>query len=82
MAMAAKQGQERDVQSWTIAGGDVVRLRVITYRDRPFIDLRRWYKDDLGELRPTSKGIRLHAEMIGQLRAALVEAEDLLEEDL
>ena len=69
---------ERDVQSWPLAGGQQLRLRIVRYRGREYCDLRRWWLTEEGELAP-GKGVRFSTELIGELRAALVEAEDLLE---
>ena len=69
---------ERDVQSWPLAGGQQLRLRIVRYRGREYCDLRRWWLTEEGELAP-GKGVRFSAELIGDVRAALVEAEDLLE---
>ena len=77
-----KQDLERDVQSWALAGGQQLRLRIVRYRGKEYVDLRRWWLTDSGELAP-GKGVRFGAELIGDVRAALVAAEELLEnEDL
>ena len=57
-------------------------LRIVRYREREYCDLRRWWTTEEGELAP-GKGVRFSCELIGQIRAALVAAEDLFEnEDL
>ena len=69
---------ERDIQSWPLAGGQQLRLRIVRYRGREYCDLRRWWTTEEGELAP-GKGVRFSCELIGDVRAALVEAEDLIE---
>lgn len=40
------------------------------------IDIRQFYTDDNDELKPTSKGVRFSAEMLGEVVAGLVQALD------
>ena len=69
--------RERDVWETETGRGDVVRLRLVAYLGKQYIDLRRWWRDgETGELKPTSKGIRIHAEMAGPLGAALLAVEN------
>ena len=58
---------ERDIATWPLANGELLKLRLCYYKSREFLDLRRWYKDDAGELRPTPKGIRINSELAGEL---------------
>ena len=70
---------ERDVQSWPLAGGQQLRLRIVRYRGREYCDLRRWWLTEEGELAP-GKGVRFSTELIADVRAAMAAAEDALEE--
>ena len=68
---------ERTLQEWPLANGEVLRLRLCTYKSRDYLDLRRWYTDDAGELKPTPKGIRFDSELapeLAELLTQLVEA--------
>ena len=68
---------ERTLQEWPLAKGEVLRLRLCTYKSRDYLDLRRWYTDDAGELKPTPKGIRFDSELapeLAELLTQLVEA--------
>lgn len=61
------------------AGRDVVKVRILRWKGREYLDVRRWYRGDDDELLP-GKGLRCSAELIGPLRTALVAAEDALED--
>ena len=36
-----KQDLERDIQSWPLAGGQQLRLRIVRYRGQEYCDLRK-----------------------------------------
>lgn len=61
---------ERDVQTWDLAAGQKLKVRLVTWRGREQVDIRRWYPDDDGELRP-GKGIRIAGELAGPLAEVL-----------
>ena len=67
---------ERDIQDWPLANGEVLRLRLCAYKHQEFIDLRRWYTDAAGELRPSPKGIRFNSELVGPLVEVLTKIEE------
>ena len=57
-----------------------LRVRVIRRRGKESIDLRKWYlPEGETERRPGKQGIRIPAELAGDIRAALTVAEDYLE---
>ena len=74
----AQHGQgERTLQEWPLANGQVLRLRLCAYKHREYLDLRRWYVDEAGELRPIQKGVRVDSELapeLAELLTQLVEA--------
>lgn len=47
------------------------RLQRTTYKGKPYVDLRFFWKKDDGELIPTRKGATLRLDEIHDLRAAL-----------
>ena len=63
---------EQDIATWPLANGEALKLRICHYKDREFIDLRRWYRDADGELRPSPRGIRVNSEMAAPLAELLV----------
>ena len=68
---------ERTLQEWPLANGEVLRLRLCSYKSRDYLDLRRWYTDAAGELKPTPKGVRINVELapeLVELLTQLVEA--------
>ena len=51
--------------------GEVVRVYLYRPDGQASLDLRFWYRDDNGKMRPTRKGLRIYAELIPQLKAAV-----------
>ena len=56
-------------------------VRLVDYRGFKLIDLRRFFKADDGVFRPTSDGIAMRQDRIGELRRLLEEAERVAAED-
>ena len=54
---------ERDIQDWPLAG-------------REYCDLRRWYTDPAGELKPSPRGIHFNSELVGPLVEVLTKIEE------
>ena len=50
---------------------EVVRAYLYRLDGQASLDLRIWYRDEGGEMRPTRKGLRIYAELIPQLKAAV-----------
>ena len=42
-----------------------------THMGYDLVDIREFYKDDTGELKPTRKGVSLHREQVGDVIKAL-----------
>lgn len=55
-------------------GKETVQVRLDTYNKRNIIDVRCWYSDDAGNLKPGRSGITLQTAQLPQLSAALVKA--------
>ncbi len=47
-----------------------------------YVDIRKYYRDDAGETRPTKKGISLNREQFGEVLKALNTHKDLIESEL
>lgn len=62
---------ERDVAAWPLANGETLKLRICHYKSQEFLDLRRWYRDVGGELRPSPRGIRFSSELAEPLAELL-----------
>ena len=60
----------RTIFEASLAGGDRLLIRLIPYRDRLYIDARRWYVGADGGIYPTKQGWRVNAELADQLAAA------------
>jgi len=74
---AAHGAGECTLQESILANGEILRLRVCRYKSRDYLDLRRWYTDADGELKPSSKGILFDSELapeLAELLTQLVEA--------
>jgi hypothetical protein len=50
---------------------DVLRVTRKTYQDKPFTDIRVFYRADDGELRPTKKGCSVRDRELADVIAAL-----------
>ena len=48
-----------------------VRVSLSSYKGRPLIDLRVFYRDGAGEMRPTPKGVSIARELLPELEAAV-----------
>lgn len=46
-------------------------LKKRTYREKDFIDIRQFYRDDEGKFQPTPKGITIPPERLPELITAL-----------
>ena len=61
----------------------LVRVEKRTYKDKEFVDIRQYYKDDNDEFKPTPKGVTIPPERLPELIGALeklnneVEAKEL-----
>ena len=62
---------ERDLQDWPLSNGEIFRVRLLSWKGREFVDVRRWYTDASGELKPTPRGIRFNSELSGPLAEVL-----------
>ena len=57
---------------------EVFRVSITEYRGRRFVDLRAYYQDAEGNLKPTRKGISLSGEILGDAIEGLSEAANIL----
>lgn len=74
---SAQHGEgEQTLASWELANGQQLRLRVVQYKRQRFLDLRRWFRADDGEWRPTVKGVRVNEEMAPVLAELLARVAD------
>jgi len=59
-------------------GRDVLRVSASEFKGRIYVDIRTWYFDRDGELRPGSKGVSLRTEALPAIVEALQAAHDAL----
>lgn len=60
------------VYEWPKNGrGEVVRAALTTFGGRRLIDLRVYYTDADGALKPTKKGVSIAVEQLGELETAV-----------
>ncbi|MCB1189237.1 MAG: transcriptional coactivator p15/PC4 family protein [Leptospiraceae bacterium] len=57
------------------SNGDILRIEVSEYKGVSYLNLRMWYTDKDGELRPTKKGVAVTKEDYELLKAAILDAE-------
>jgi len=49
----------------------LVRVEKRTFKERDFIDIRQYYKNNSGEFKPTTKGVTIPPELLPELIEAL-----------
>lgn len=47
--------------------GDVVRIQKDHFRGKDYLDIRTFFEDDHGELKPTKKGIAIPLDIAGEV---------------
>lgn len=57
---------------------NTIRASTSDYRGQKRIDVRMWYKDEQGELKPSKQGISLPIEMFGSLKKLILDLEQAL----
>lgn len=55
-------------------GRDVLRVSSSTFKGREYIDIRVWYVDRDGDLKPTAKGVSLRPDAVQSVIQALHDA--------
>jgi hypothetical protein len=73
-----RTGVIRDIDKG--ARGEVIRVEVTEYKGATYLNLRVWYIDKDGELKPTQKGIAIGPELYDQVKDAFLEAEDWIKD--
>ena len=73
-----KIGVIRDIDKG--ARGEVIRVEVTEYKGSTYLNLRVWYTDKDGELKPTQKGIAIPPELYVQVKDAFLEAEEWIKD--
>ncbi|EOQ90012.1 transcriptional Coactivator p15 [Leptospira yanagawae serovar Saopaulo str. Sao Paulo = ATCC 700523] len=68
----AKTGIIRDIDK---GRGEVIRVEISEYKGQTFFNIRVWYTDPNGELKPTQKGIAIAPTLVSDLKEAIEEAE-------
>lgn len=54
--------------------GEVIRVEVSEFKGKNLLNLRVWYTDEAGELKPTKKGITISPELYEEVKKAFIEA--------
>ncbi len=68
------------VAEWPInKRGETARVSIEPYKGSPLVNIRKWFEDDDGEMRP-SKGIALNVKHLPQLAEAVAKALTLARE--
>lgn len=65
------RGDDLIAAEWPVTRRETARVTLRRYKDRWLVDLRRWFRGDDGELRPSNKGISLAVEHLPQLADAI-----------
>ena len=59
---------------------EIIRIEISEYKDRKYLNIRTWYKNDEGEYSPTKKGVALALDKISDLKMAIEKAENISQE--
>ena len=55
---------------------EIIRVEISEFRDKKLLNIRTWYLNDKNEYAPTKKGITVSVDKIADLKNALIEAEN------
>ena len=61
---------------------ELIRIHFVEWKKTTYVDIRVWYHDgigDDGDIHPSTKGLRINAELLPDLIRALNEAQRALE---
>ncbi|MGB7294201.1 MAG: transcriptional coactivator p15/PC4 family protein [Candidatus Aminicenantales bacterium] len=50
---------------------EMIRVHLLEWKTQVYIDIRAWFRAEGNVLRPTTKGVRLNAELLPELRSAI-----------
>ena len=67
---------DREVVSWELNNQQRLRHLLGHDKSRQYLDLHRWFLAKDGSWQPTTKGIRLDAELAGPLGALLIQVSE------
>ena len=73
-AAAPAQGNRTVVASWPRNGRETIQVALDRYQGRDVIDVRVWWTDTNGELKPGRSGLTVSVRHLPNLAAALTEA--------
>lgn len=62
--------------------GEVIRLEISEFKGKKLFNIRIWYTDKEGQLRPTQKGVTIRPEQFGEIKNAILEAEPEIQQIL
>lgn len=54
-------------------GRDIIRVEISDFKDKQYLNVRRYYEDDSGEWKPTPKGISIPVEIAPEVISAIQE---------
>jgi hypothetical protein len=80
--MSVSENKSRLVAEFDKNSAELVRIHFVDWKKTTYADIRVWYKTeagDDGDIRPTTKGLRINVELLPDLIRALNEAQRLLE---
>ena len=60
--------------------GEVIRIEISEFKGQQYLNIRTWYTDKEGELKPTQKGITVRPELFAQLKEGLEAAEPAIKQ--
>ena len=68
-------GDKKIIAEWRRNDRETVRVSLGQFKDQPIVDVRVWWRNDAGELRPSRRGLTLSVRHLPTLARALADAE-------
>ena len=61
--------------------GEIIRVEISEFKGQNYFNIRIWYTDkDSGEYKPTSRGVTLRPGLYSELKSAILEAEEVVQQ--
>ncbi len=69
---------ERVIKDFERARGEVLRVEISEYKGKKNLNIRIWYTDKEGNLKPTQKGVTISPEDYEEFKKAIEQASSFL----
>ena len=70
--------EDIEIKSLERGYGKFLKIKIATWKDAKYVDLREYYTGDDEEVLPTKKGVRFSVDMLEEVQEALAEVKEHL----